>query len=164
MLKRKIIGLLSVVMLLVLVMPLTVLAESDQEKEYENVVPMTAEEVDAILISHGVYLDKDVQLRAGLSKSSIYVDKVSGGISVAYYTEASIVANRIGVTSLDLCENSTAVVSDYEDYNCFVQSYRGGFVYTAARSGRSYYAAGTNFAILTTTHYNQYNVSNTEIY
>ncbi len=161
-LKKRIIGLLSVILVLVMAMPL--MAAADSEQEYENVVFMTNEEVNAALIAHGVNLDKEIQSRAGLVESNIMVSKVNGYIAVVYYTEATIVANEIGVKSLDLRENSTAVVSDYKDFNCFVQSYRGGFYYTAPVRGRSYTADGTNYAILTTTRYNKYNVSGTITY
>lgn len=161
-LKRKIAGLISIVLLLAMVMPLTVLADSDEE--YENIVILTEEEVDAILLEHGVNLDKEISTWAGLGDSSIVVKVDSNRIEVAYYTEATIVANEIGVQSLDLYEGSTAVISDYKDFDCFKDSYRGGFAYSTPVSGKKYYAAGTNYAILTTTRYNKYNVSETVTY
>ncbi len=162
MLKRKIIGLLSVVMLLVLVMPLTVFADSDQE--YDNIVFMTKDEVDAILIANGINLDKKIQVRAGLTESNIIVSKLSGKIGVTYYTSASLVANEIGVRDLDFYENSTELISDYKDYYGFVQSYSGGFYYTAPSSGKRYSADCINYAIFTASRSDLRNYSGTVTY
>lgn len=160
--KRKIAGVLSFILLLIMVMPVTVLAASDEE--YENVVILSDEEVDAVLLRHGINLDKEVSVRASLEESNIIITAYNNRIEVVYYSRATIVANEIGVKSLDLYEGSKAVVSDYKDFDCFKSSYRGGFYYTAPVKGKKYYAAGTNYAILTTTRYNKYNVSDTVTY
>lgn len=158
--RKKFIGILSIVLMLIMVMPLTVLADS--EEEYPNIQIMTDEEVQEILISNGVNLDKLQMARAGLSGYDIIVEKDSdnGRIAVSYYTIATIVANEIGVQSVDLYEKSnsvtTTVISDYKDYNCFKKTHYGGFYYNTPKSGAAYWAGGTCYAILTTTRYNQY--------
>lgn len=164
-LKRKVAGLLSIVMLLVMVMPLTVLADS--EVEYEDVVFMTEQEVEAILIDNGVNLDKEVSVRAAsLVSTYLYIqpERSNGRIAVVYYTEATMVANEIGIKYLDLYEGSTQIVNDYKDYYGFKQSYLGGFYYTAPKSGKKYYAEGTNYAIFTASSSSTNNVSLTITY
>ncbi len=159
--RKAYIGILSIVLLLAMAMPLTVLADSDNE--YPNIEIMTDEEVQEVLIRHGFNLDKMQMPRADLINYIISVDEIDGRISVVFFTVASMVANEIGVKGLDLIEfnssGSTELVSDYKNYDCFKRSHYGGFFYDSPRSGYTYYAHGTNYAIFTTTPCNRYTVS-----
>lgn len=159
--RKKFIGILSIVLMLVMVMPLTVLA--DTEEEYPNIQIMTDEEVQEILIANGVNLDKLQMARAELTGYDIIVEDENNRVSVAFCTIGSIVANEIGVKGLDLYElksgNLTELVTDYKSCGHFVKMHYGGFYYDSPRSGYTYYAHGTNYGIFTTTNYNRYVVS-----
>lgn len=162
MITRKIyIGILSILLILTMVMPLTVFANS--EEEYPNIQIMTDEEVQQVLIRNGVNLDKLQMARAELTGYDIIVEKANNRVSVAFYTLGSIVANEIGVKGLDLYElksgSATELISDYKNCGHFVKNHYGGFYYDTPKSGYSYYAHGTNYAIFTTTNYNKYVVS-----
>lgn len=154
--RKRFIGIIGLLLMLTMVMPLTVSADSDDA----NITIMTDEEVQRVLLANGVNLDKLPMARAELTGYNIIVEDENNRVSVAFYTIGSIVANEIGVKGLDLIEagNGSAVklVNDYKNCGHFVKMHYGGFYYDTPKKGYAYYARGTNYAIFTTTNYNRF--------
>ena len=164
---RRIISLLITITLMMAV-PFTSFAEEDEDYfcDEKVFVQMTPEEVSAEMLKLGTGFDK-IGLYAGSlidREINVSAERDKNRIAVLFITEASMVANEIGVKNLKLYENGTMIMNDVKIYTGFKSTYSDGYYLYSPIKGSKYYATGTNFALFTTTEVARFTTSATITY
>lgn len=169
---KRLISLLMTAMI-IMAMPFTSFADDDEDYCYDEsaFVQMTPEEISTYMLELGIGLNKISLYSTGsIVGKDVFVvaDRNNKQIGVFFYTDASMVANEIGVRNLKFFSEKSNTITllraDAKLYTGFQQSYSGGYYYTAPEPGKKYYAVGTNFAIFTYTEKAYYTTSDVVTY
>ena len=157
-------GIMCVILMMVMVTPAMVFASDDEsgydESEYQI---MSQQDVNERMLERGINLNKLVQV-GGPGDVALYTDTNVVGeifvvgepsnnrIAVMYYTCVKDVVYEVGIKNLTFYEGNTAKRGPEKFYTCFSNSYTGGYYYTNPKKGKSYYASGYNYIVLSVSY------------